>query len=73
VGPHPYPSRRKVIATAPESETITGTVAEWESQTGMRLPADGEYVIPAGLSTLRIDKIADTGIYIEPNIWLQHV
>jgi GNAT superfamily N-acetyltransferase len=62
----------KIIGTAPESETIIGTVAEWEAWTGLRLPGSGEYVIPAGLSTVLIDKINDTGVYVEPNIWLQH-
>ena len=38
----------------------------------MTLPASGEYVIPGGLSTLRIDYDADEGRYVEPNIWVQH-
>jgi hypothetical protein len=51
---------------------MTGTVAQWEEWTGMVLPASGEYVIPGGLSTLRVDRDADEGIYVEPNIWVQH-
>jgi hypothetical protein len=51
---------------------MTGTVADWESWTGMALPATGTYVIPDGLTTLAIDREADTGLYREPNIWMRH-
>jgi GNAT superfamily N-acetyltransferase len=62
-----------ILAPAPASQTMTGTVADWESWTGLSLPASGTYVIPDGLTTLAIDRSTDTGIYIEPNIWMRHV
>jgi GNAT superfamily N-acetyltransferase len=62
----------KVIATAPRSQTMTGTVADWEHWTGLSLPDSGEYVIPQGLSTLRVDRDRDRGIYVEPNVWMRH-
>jgi GNAT superfamily N-acetyltransferase len=61
-----------ILAPAPASQTMTGTVADWESWTGMALPATGTYVIPDGLTTLAIDREADTGLYREPNIWMRH-
>ncbi len=61
-----------VLGVAPRSQTMTGTVSEWEAWTGMVFPASGEYVIPGGLSTLQVDRGADEGIYVEPNIWVQH-
>ena len=57
---------------APASQTMTGTVADWEKWTGLALPATGTYVIPDGLTTLAVDRAADTGLYIEPNIWMRH-
>jgi hypothetical protein len=51
---------------------MTGTVADWEAWTGMAFPATGEYVIPDGLSTLHIDRAADSGTYTEPNVWMRH-
>ena len=51
---------------------MTGTVSEWESWTGLRLPSTGHYVIPQGLSTLYIDRETDLGSYTEPNVWVQH-
>ncbi|WP_369030903.1 MULTISPECIES: hypothetical protein [Streptomyces] len=63
----------ELLAAAPVSQTMTGTVAEWERWTGLALPASGEYVIPDGLSLLRVDRTADEGVYQEPNIWMRHV
>jgi GNAT superfamily N-acetyltransferase len=62
----------RVLAPAPRSQVIDGTVAEWQTWTGMAFPDSGDYVIPDGLSTLHIDREADQGVYIEPNVWLQH-
>ncbi len=62
----------RILTTAPRSQTMTGTVAEWQSWTKMSFPASGEYVVPAGLSTLLIDHATETGTYVEPNVWVRH-
>jgi GNAT superfamily N-acetyltransferase len=62
----------RIVQAAPESQTMTGTVAEWERWTGLVLPESGDYVIPDGLSLLHIDRPADLGTYVEPNVWMQH-
>ncbi|MEI8408561.1 MULTISPECIES: hypothetical protein [unclassified Kribbella] len=61
-----------ILAPAPVSQVMTGTVAEWEKWTGMVFPDSGSYVIPEGLTLLEIDRAADTGCYREPNIWMRH-
>jgi GNAT superfamily N-acetyltransferase len=61
-----------MVATAPRSQTMTGTVADWERWTGLSLPDSGEYVIPQGLSTLHVDRDHDRGTYVEPNVWMRH-
>ncbi|RZT20678.1 hypothetical protein EV649_3830 [Kribbella sp. VKM Ac-2569] len=61
-----------LLAPAPASQTMTGTVEDWEKWTKMPFPSTGTYTIPDGLTTLTIDREADTGIYVEPNIWLRH-
>ena len=38
----------------------------------LRARPSGDYVIPQGLSVLRIDREADLGTYVEPNIWIRH-
>lgn len=62
----------KILTTEPSSQTMTGTVEQWETWTSMKFPETGEYVIPDGMSLLKIDREADSGIYIEPNVWVQH-
>jgi len=61
-----------LLAPAPVSQTMTGSVADWEKWTGVLFPSSGTYVIPAGLTTLEIDRSADLGTYREPNIWMRH-
>jgi hypothetical protein len=62
------------VLTTPiaQSMRITGSVNEWETWTQMAFPESGEYVFPAGLATVSIDRGADLGSYWEPNIWIVH-
>lgn len=62
----------RVSTPLPESLRITGTVAEWETWTGMAFPESGDYVFPEGLATVHIDRSADRGSYWEPNVWMVH-
>jgi GNAT superfamily N-acetyltransferase len=62
----------RIGPVVPRSLHITGTVADWESWTRMRFPETGDYVFPAGLATVHIDREKDTGEYWEPNIWIIH-
>ena len=62
-----------VLAPAPESMVITGSVQEWETWTRMAFPETGAYVVPAALDLVAIDRERDTGVYVEPNLWMQHV
>ncbi|MDF2751526.1 MAG: family N-acetyltransferase [Gaiellaceae bacterium] len=59
-----------IVAAAPRSMVMRAPVADWEDWTGMRFPADGEYVFPGALATL---VVADgVGTHVEPNVWLRH-
>lgn len=62
----------RILTTAPASQTMTGTVAEWQEWAGRDFPATGDYVIAGGLSILQIDLARDEGVYVEPNVWIQH-
>ena len=62
----------RIGPAAPRSLHITGTVAEWESWTRLRFPETGDYVFPAGLATVHIDRAKDLGEYSEPNIRIIH-
>jgi hypothetical protein len=62
----------RIGPAVPHSLHITGTVREWESWTKLRFPETGDYVFPAGLATVHIDRENDLGEYWEPNIWIIH-
>lgn len=59
-----------IVKVCRRSMLITGTVAEWESWTGMKFPEAGHYVVPGALTTVEIDR--HTGVYKEPNVWMVH-
>lgn len=61
-----------VLGTAHRSMTITGTVTEWETWTGLAFPETGQYVVPDALGLVDIDQTTDTGTYLEDNLWVQH-
>jgi 16S rRNA U1498 N3-methylase RsmE len=52
---------------------ITGTVAQWEEWAKMAFPQSGRYVVPDALDLVRVDRDADCGRYIEPNLWMRHL
>jgi len=62
----------RVVRGAPRSMTITGTVAEWETWTGMAFPESGAYVVPFATNPVTIDREADVGTYHDANVWMVH-
>jgi GNAT superfamily N-acetyltransferase len=62
----------RVLGPAMTSQTMTGTVSQWERWTGLRFPASGRYAIPGALAPLDIDIQADSGTCIEANLWMEH-
>ncbi len=62
----------RILRVAPRSMVVRGTVEEWERWTGMRFPSSGSYPVPGALSPVTIDREADLGEYIEPNVWMRH-
>jgi hypothetical protein len=62
----------KILGVASRSMLIKGKVSEWEGWTGLRFLESGQYVVPDALSPITINYEADEGIYVEPNVWVQH-
>ncbi len=62
----------ELLAAAPESMRIEGTVGEWEAWTEMKFPASGTYTFPGCLAPLAVNRAADRGVYFEPNVWMGH-
>lgn len=61
-----------IVRPCRESMTIRGSVADWESWTGMVFPETGGYVVDGALELVSIDREADAGVYVEPNVWMLH-
>lgn len=62
----------RIVGPALRSMVVTGSVAEWESWTGMVFPESGSYVVPDALSLVEIDREEDRGVYVEDNLWMRH-
>ncbi len=62
----------EILHVAHPSMVIRGTVAEWEAWTGMAFPDSGDYVVDGALAPVQIDRTADLGQYVEPNVWVHH-
>ena len=62
----------RIVRVCRASMTIPGSIAEWESWTGMTFPESGAYVVPGALTLVSIDREADLGAYVEPNVWMHH-
>ncbi len=62
----------QIVKVAPHSMVIPGTVAQWESWTGLRFPENGDYIIPGALNPAYALIEADLVSYVEPNVWMHH-
>ncbi|AJA70755.1 hypothetical protein HX057_13690 [Myroides odoratimimus] len=49
---------------------VEGTILQWEKWTGYTFQSSGEYILPMGLTTLRVNVELNKGYYTEPNIWM---
>jgi hypothetical protein len=49
---------------------IVSNVAEWEEWAGAQFPGSGQYIVPEAL--VLVDRDADTGVYVEPSVWMVH-
>jgi len=62
----------RIVKVCHRAMTIAGSIAQWEQWTGMRFPESGPYIIPGALNPVDFDVEADTGVYVEPNVWMVH-
>ena len=62
----------KIIKVCSKAMNISGTISNWENWTGMKFPESGKYSIPGALKPVEFDIKKDVGIYIEPNVWVEH-
>ncbi|WP_158890462.1 Long-chain-fatty-acid--CoA ligase [Amycolatopsis anabasis] len=59
------------VKIAPFAMTITGTLGQWRRWTGQSF-ADGPNAVAGGLAPVLASREQDLGVYVEPNVWLEH-
>lgn len=62
----------RIVRVCPLSMTITGSLPEWRSWTGLPFDISGEVVVPGALVPVTVSVPRDLGIYVEPNVWVRH-
>ncbi len=62
----------QIVKVCPQSMTVIDSVANWEDATGMQFPESDTYIVPDALVPVSIDRAADRGVYVEPNVWMVH-
>lgn len=62
----------RIIAIAPHSMVIAGTLAEWQRWTGMEFERSGDIIVPGALSPVHVSREEDHAVYVEPNLWVHH-
>jgi GNAT superfamily N-acetyltransferase len=62
----------RIVRGSPRAMLQRGTVAEWTEWTGLEFPGSGSYVVPLAAAPVTIDRVADSGDYFDPNVWVVH-
>jgi hypothetical protein len=62
----------RVVRASPRALIVRGSVADWESWTGMSFPDTGSYVVPRATRPVDIDRERDEGVYYDENVWMVH-
>jgi hypothetical protein len=61
-----------IVNICSESVRIEATLAKWREWTSLPLNESGSLNIPQGLAPLKVDLQKNTGLYIEPNVWMRY-
>jgi len=62
----------RIVKPCHKAMYIPGTIKEWEEWTGLTFFQTVQYIIEGALTPVNIDREADLGEYIEPNVWVVH-
>ena len=56
----------------PCAMTISGTLAEWRSWTGLPFDVSGDVAVPFALNPVHASLDHDHAVYVEPGVWVHH-
>jgi len=62
----------EIIKVCHSAMTVSGNLNEWEQWTGKHFNESGLYPIDGGLSLVEINLENNSGLYLEPNIWIYY-
>jgi GNAT superfamily N-acetyltransferase len=58
---------------APASMVMAGSLAQWRHWTGLPFDRTGDVIVPEALVPVHCDAEHDHAVYVEPNVWVEHV
>ncbi|MEU8677103.1 N-acetyltransferase [Streptomyces sp. NPDC048560] len=61
-----------IEAVAPVSMTVSGSLAQWRSWTGLPFDVEGPVEVPGALVPVHCSLAHGYGVYAEPNVWVRH-
>lgn len=62
----------RLLAVAPASMTVPGSLEQWRTWTGLPFDTDGPVVVPGGLAPVLCSTAQHHAVYVEPNVWVEH-
>ena len=62
-----------IVKVAPCSMTIVGTLEQWREWTDLPFKESGEVIVPKALVPVHASVEQNHAVYVEPNVWVQHV
>ncbi len=62
----------RIVKVCPTAMTISGTLAEWRSWTGLPFDRSGPALVPGALAPVHVSVEHDHAVYVEPNVWVEH-
>ncbi|MFJ8075242.1 N-acetyltransferase [Streptomyces sp. NPDC096176] len=57
---------------APTSMTVTGSLDQWRTWTGLAFDTTGQVEVEGGLVPVHCEAERGYGVYVEPNVWVRH-
>jgi hypothetical protein len=62
----------RIVASAPLSMTIAGTLEEWRAWTSSPFDRSGLVSVAGALAPVMCDTQNGSAVYVEPNVWVLH-
>lgn len=63
----------RIKRVAPASMVMAGSLAQWREWTGLPFDRTGDVIVPEALVPVHCDAEHDHAVYVEPNVWVEHV